>query len=241
MKLNIIRNCSHYGYVVTGILLNDQGGQESVIRKTFVEDGVKSIQREVEGLSWYCKRLGVNIEKEVLLLETSKSYAQLRLPFHKGAIGNYYLALDKNYSRFINLIDYYEKVFLKEESFFSHGDFSLGNIIFNGNDVQWIIDWENVNDVMSVEYDLVYSITENCLFRLYLNKGMSKNEVKLFHQLMDRVQSKMIVDKEALKKPASWCRNVVLQYMEKTGVRHDKCPFVAVNGSLIEKLDKLLM
>jgi len=237
---NVIRNCSHFSYVHTGFDLDEKGVPHSVIRKTFEQSGVKSLQREVESISWYAKKVGKSLEEVILDFDHSDAYGILKLKFHAGEVGNYHLSIMDNYTKIVNLIEHYKSVFSEPGKICAHGDLSLGNVIFENDAVQWIIDWENANSVMPWEYDLIYCITENCLFRFMKRNRLSKQEILVYRELLNKFNNTHSINNLLNDGPAKWCRNTALTYIKKTGVQHQKCPFIAIDEKIINKLDGFL-
>lgn len=243
--INIIRNCSHYSDIYTGIKTDENGSPVSILRKTFSRIGAMALSREFHGLLKYCECQGVASSTHILNFRVLHSYGILEFKYRKGLAGNYMMPLDKNYRKLENLIAYYKKVFCNGRATICHGDFSIGNVLFENGLVKWIIDWENANNIMPRSYDLIYCITENALFSLAKKGELSESEISAYNVLFRRIEKEIGFDYKAKKAPGRWCLDMAVYYAEKTGVNHNKCPFIAYNqdvntGNIIDKLDELL-
>ena len=234
--INIIRNCSHFSEIHTGLKTDSNGLPISILKRSFSKNGVKTLLREFEGISEYSNILGIDSKDNIIDFTCFGSYVNLELKYHVGSQGNYMIPIDKNHKRMTNAIEYYKKYFYNGESSYSHGDFSISNIIFIGNSIEWIIDWENSNKIMPREYDLVYCITENCLSRFARNGTLTKCEILTYYDLL----SKIDVDESIAKAPASWCRDVAIDYSNKVDTDHSKCPFISYSKDIVDGLDILL-
>lgn len=238
-NINIIRNCLHSNNTLIGVLLEESNLPVQIIKKTFSKDGVHRLKREIEGLHFFCNRVKQDFTKEVIKSQLFESYGFLLLKYHQGSTGDFYAPLHSNQKKFENIIDFYINNFRNSDVNYSHGDFSLGNIIFTGDQVKWIIDWENFNTFMPKEFDLIYCITENCLFRHY-KKKLTPQDISTYHQLLKSLSKHMVISEDIRKRPASWCRQVVQEYIKQTSIDHSKCPFIASSDAHIKELDNLL-
>lgn len=239
--LNIIRNCSHFSDVYTGFITDSNGLPLSVVRKAFSKSGVSALLREFEGISGYCKSLGIDSKNNILDFRYYDSYGRLELKYHDGTPGNYMAPIDKNRRKIDNLIEYYRTFFYMGKESFCHGDFSISNVLFEKDSVKWIIDWENVNNIMPREYDLVYCITENCLSRFAKNNRLTKTEISVYSDQLQKINKLIGVDELIMKGPAHWCRDMAIYYIKKTGVGHNKCLFIAYDKEIINNLDRILV
>ena len=239
--LNIIRNCSHNSFVQTGFDLDGEGNPSAIVRKTFLLEGVGALQREYESIEWYCQRLGIEAKEELLQFHHSERYGVLRLRYHLGLAGDYFCSIVDNYDRIHNLIVYYCGIFRDDPSSRrSHGDLSLGNVIFGGNEVHRVIDWENCNEVMPLAYDLIYCITENCLLRLLRKHRLSAQDVRVYWKSFYQINQRIPLEPSAQESPVHWCQRVAKEYAIRSGVNHQKCPLLAFEPRPLHHLGVLL-
>ncbi|NCA93187.1 hypothetical protein EOM82_08135 [bacterium] len=243
--INIIRNCSHNGDVCTGIKTDDNGLPVLIVRTTFSAKGVMALSRELQGISKYSERLNTGREKNIINFKLLDSYGKMELKYHNGMPGDYMAQLDKNYQKISELISYYRRVFCDNKELISHGDFSISNVLFEGSSVKWIMDWENANDIMPREYDLIYCITENVLCSLAKRGFLSKAEISVYHSLFFKIEKEVGAACGIKKAPGRWCLDMALDYVRKTGVDYQRCPFIAYSHDpdakcIIDKLDALL-
>ena len=243
--INIIRNCSHHGDIYTGIKTDNNGLPVSVVRKTFSINGVMALSREFQGISKYSECLDVSLDKNILNFKLLDSYGTMELRYHDGVPGDYMAPLDKNHYKITDLISYYKRVFCDNKELISHGDLSISNVLFEGSSVKWIMDWENANDIMPREYDLIYCITENALCSLAKRGSLSTPEISAYRSLFCKIEKEVGGGHEIEKAPGKWCLDMAIDYVRKTGVDYEKCPFIAYNQDpdakyIIDKLDRLL-
>ena len=236
---NIIRNCIHSNDVYIGIRTDGNSKPISVVRKSFSRKGVARIHRELEGLKYYCDRRGLAENSQILDFNCQLSYGYLELTYHDGTVGDYFQSLVRNKLKILNVFDHYIKLKKEGAEFTSHGDLSLGNVVFNGDEVEWIIDWENSSSLVPFEYDLVYLLAQNCFFLKYSN-NLSSTDLDMFQELLQVLRDRLDVPAEAVDSPSLWCRDIGLEYIEKSGIENSKCPFISTPESELAELDALL-
>jgi len=227
--------------VYTGFITDRNGLPLSVVKKTFSKSGVSSLLREFKGISGYCKNLGIDLGENIIDFHYYDSYGRLELKYHNGTPGNYMAPIDKNRRKIDNLIEYYREYFCMSKESYCHGDFSISNVLFEKDSVKWIIDWENANNIMPREYDLIYCITENCLSRFAKNNRLTKSEISVYYDKLHKIDKLIGIDKFIKESPARWCRDMAIQYMEKTGVTHKKCLFIVYDKEIIDSMDRILV
>lgn len=237
--MDLLRNCIHNSHVLTGLIL-DHGRPVRVVKKAFDKVGSRQLETERRGLEWYCARAGITPDRWLSDHLQTGNAATLSYGYVNGQVGNCHAGLKRNAARIRKSIDYYLKTFRSTGERWSHGDFSLGNIVFADDQVARIIDWENFNDVMEPEYDLVYLVTELVLFSFAKAKGRGVPDGSLHKTFMSELDASLGVCQAAGKAPASWCRAQAMAYGRAKGVDHNKCPFVAASDEAIDALDRAL-
>ena len=236
----IVRNCSHFTNVQTGILSSD-GFFKLTIKKAFTSEGCSSLQDEYEGAKSFCEHLKVDPSTYIKKFTNNNLYSELHLEYKKGDIGNCHSGLPKNFINLLALIKFYQINMINDELNFSHGDLSVSNVIFLNDEVNWIIDWENYNEVLPIYYDLVYCLTELVLFSFVRNgKKVDRDTVGQYWDLFMKIENIFNLPNEIRNSPASWLRREVSEYVNSGNHSLQKCPFIQNNPEIIIELDRAL-
>ena len=121
-------------------------------KHAFTKPAESLIKNEFEGYEWFynkCNRVNdvVRVENKLIIPE----YTGLKIPSVSGIAGN-----EVYIERILHL---YMQLWNSENPFVVHGDFALGNFIFNDNDVH-VIDWEHFHysSVENYGYDFVHLV-----------------------------------------------------------------------------------
>jgi aminoglycoside phosphotransferase len=237
--MDLLRNCIHNSHVLTGLVL-DRGYPVRAVKKAFDKAGSRQLETEHRGLTWYCAQAGISPDGWFIDYLQMQNAAMLSYDYVVGQIGDCHAGLEHNAARVRWAIDYYLKVFRGADELCSHGDFSLANIIFADDQVARIIDWENFNDVMAPEYDLVYLLTELVLFSFAKVKGRCVPGDRLHKKFMLELDASLGLSEGARRAPAAWCRAQAMAYGRLKGVDHNKCPFLVAREETIDALDRAL-
>jgi hypothetical protein len=216
----------------------------SVVKKAFSKTGGAALSREFQAVSRYCRLVKAGSDKNAINFTRRDSYGMLEMAFHEGFPGDYTVSLDRNKEKLLGLIDHYAR-FLLVEPFLSHGDLSISNVIFKEGRLQWIIDWENANDIMPREYDLIYCVTENALCSFARKGVLTGQEVAAYRFLFSEIEARISIDPRAKRQPAVWCLDNAVYFRKSSGIEYRKCPFIAYNDTpdmrhIIRRLDILL-
>jgi len=202
--MEIIRNCSHYSSIQTAVDLDRNAVPVRVVKTAFTEDGARAIRKEHEGILWYERRLNSAPGAVISLVNYKHTFSRLELAYRNGRPGDLTLSLAKNYKKIYNALNHSIEVFRKEDSPYNHGDYSIDNILFNEDDVVWILDWENFNDKLPREFDIVYFC--------YKRKNMlMANDVDAAINLLKYGIGRLNMPYDQIvRKPASYMRKLFL-------------------------------
>ena len=182
--MELISNCAHFGSTYTAFVTSPGNLPEGVVKASFEKEGIEALENEIRGLRWYAERLGINPDSVGSLHTFKNRYAKLSIPFHEGSIGNPYLPIKRNYQKIVNAILYYKHLFGKDDYTFSHGDYSLVNMVFRQEEIRWLIDWEHFNNQLPREFDVMNCILEVCYFNFMRTKQLSREDIRLLKKLL---------------------------------------------------------
>jgi hypothetical protein len=183
ITLELISNCGHFGSTYIAFVTSPENIPVTVVKASFEKEGVESLKNEIRGLRWYAARLNIDPDSVVSHNILENQYANLSIPFHQGSCGNPYLPIEKNYTKIINAIQYYKKIF-GDDYTFSHGDYSLVNMVFRQDEIHWLIDWEHFNNQLPREFDVMNCILEVCYFNYKRKKQLSCDDIHLLKKLL---------------------------------------------------------
>ncbi|MCJ7473006.1 MAG: hypothetical protein MUP02_09405, partial [Actinobacteria bacterium] len=164
--------------------------------------------------------------------------AVLEMVFSEGKPGDIRSELRKNFIKLNNAIDYYNDVLDMIDTEYSHGDYTLENILFNSKDeVARIIDWEHFNNELPREFDLLHCVMENCFFVYKKNPELLKKDMEIAKGLLFKVAKLTSIPDIGLKKPASYFRELCLNHKNVFDNQIMKYPYVACPLEDIKILD----
>ncbi len=236
----LIRNCQHYGNHQTCLLRNGDGSIIAVEKSSFDEDGAKAIAKEAEGLKWYCQKKGRGESYLLGPFIKAEKYCSLRVKYHNGEIIPGPVDPDTVGNRMESAVEHYLDVFGCDDFTFSHGDYFLRNIVFGGNAVEWVIDWEHFNKDLPPGYDAV-----NCVVEVFLSwrgqgSDLERIEVDTAKELLFRIVKETKLSDEVLRTPAAWCRKTALEHKDVWGAQYRKLPNVAYSVEMCAEVDRIL-
>lgn len=240
--MEIIRNCSHYSSIQVAVKLDQKAIPVRIVKSAFNQDGANAIRNEQEGILWYEKQLN-SVSTAIVSLENYKNtYARLELEYKNGRPGELIIPLSRNYKKIYNALKYYFSIFNAGKSRFIHGDYSIDNVLFDGDDVVWILDWESFNDKLPREFDIVYCITEAIYFcyRKYgtLKKGDVNAAIELFKFGLGGLK---IPYEQIIRGPASYMRKLFQDNKDVFGPQIKKYPIVNCTEKNILAIDKIFV
>ena len=182
--MELISNCAHFGSTYTAFVTSPKNMPVEVVKASFERAGIDSLKNEIRGLRWYAARLNIDPDSVGSFHTFENRYAKVSLPFHQGSCGNPYLPIKRNYKKIVNAIRYYRNIFGKDNYSFSHGDYSLVNMVFRQDEIQWLIDWEHFNDQLPREFDVMNCILEVCYYNFMQTKHISRDDIGLLKKLL---------------------------------------------------------
>jgi len=161
-----------------------------IIKSSFLDVGIKRLSKEYAGYKWYLNRANLSATTKLSLSTNMKSsYSRLIVSCFPGVSGHHNLPLHINRDKLLIVIDTYNKIWGEGGAMFSpfHGDLSLGNILFNGNDIV-IIDWEHFQiNAAPWGFDLVNMLYESTQMSID-NKGyLSTQDIKVFVEVKKNI------------------------------------------------------
>ncbi len=184
--MKLITNSSHGNGIYTFINENDK----LIIKSSSTKKGITSLKRELLGYKWYFNlENNKNYKSFFYKVFSNKKYYRLSVSLFKGEIGNSNLSLSDNYLLILNAIEHYVSIWPKKKNKFValHGDFSVGNIIYNKQNVV-IIDWEHfANNCAPWGFDLVNILYESAFFSMGLKNKLSDRNLKCFLLLRNKI------------------------------------------------------
>ena len=194
---NIINLCSH-GNKITTVILK----QEGVIRKyTNDNSKLKYLINEINGLVWYKKQTKKNIV--IPTLSRFNDFTKIEINLVDGKSINYRSNLRITHRFLYKFIDNYIKVWDNKNKPIIHGDLTLSNILYYGDEIT-IIDWEHFYEGPNPwGFDLVYLILSSLILP---SKNISKihpADIKHFRQLWLRL-FELKIKKELLQYPLNY-------------------------------------
>lgn len=239
--MEIIRNCSHYGSTIAAISLDNNRRASRMAKVAFNEDGARAITREYDGIVWYEKQLNTKASAIVSFLCRSNSFASLELAYKDGQCGDLSRSVEENHVRIKNALKHHMDIFEKNGSGFNHGDYSFENVLFDGDGVSWIIDWEHFTDLLPGGFDLVYCIMEACYFCLKRRGRLTGKDVVAAKDLLDYAERQSGIRLIDQKQPATFLKKLISDNRSVFGQQVHKYPFFNSCPEDIETLDKIFL
>ena len=198
----------------------------------------KVIQREFNGICWYAGTLGRKRNEFIYKYENNINVTGLEMGFSEGKYGDIRSALRKNINKLNNTINYYNDVLSMIDTEYSHGDYTLENILFNSKDeIVKVIDWEHFNNELPKEFDLLHCVMENCFFVYKKNPEFLKKDIEIAKNLLFKVAKLVGIPDTGLKKQSSYFRKLCLNYKNVFDTQIMKYPYVACPLEDIKTLD----
>ncbi len=175
----LVRNCPHNNGIYT--LINEVRGVVS--KSSYSDDGIIRLRNEYAGYEWYFKQKHILNDSQLELYETKNGmYSRLHVKFFSGYAGECYKNIGYNREHILRAINAYKDVWPTSEGRLSplHGDFSLGNLIFN-DDLLTIIDWEHFQlNVAPWGFDLVNLFYESIFFSFNNKNTLIDSDCQVF-------------------------------------------------------------
>lgn len=220
--------------------LDDESVPAKVVKTAFDEEGALSLKREHEGITWYDSRIKPETPTVISFSDYNDRSCRLESKYRKGNCGDLKLPVSKNYKKIYNALNHYLEVFRKEGALFSHGDYSIDNILFDKDEVTWILDWENFNKDLPCDFDAIYCVMEALYFNYKMRSKLTRNDVfaatKLLKYGIDRL---CMPDKGIVNRPASYIRRLFLEHKDVFSGQIMKYPFMNCSPDDILALDAI--
>lgn len=236
--MEIIRNCSHYNPLQVAFELDDQGTPVKVIKTAFDEEGARLIKNEFNGIRWYSEARSLADRSVLSFTHHRETAARLELAYMPGQVANLRAPLRKNYEKIHNALVHYFSLFRKRGGFCSHGDYSIDNILFDGDLAAWVLDWENFNNKLPTEFDMIYCIVEASYFAYKQQGRLQASEadaaIELLRFGIDKLELPYV---PILKAPASYVRRLFLEHASVFGPQMAKYPLVVCPEQDIRRID----
>ncbi len=160
---------------------------------------ITKIDSELQGLKWYCNRLGLKKKYIIKNYYEDKNFALIDLKNILGRKIKSWDSLSVNFNFLKKSYFHYIKYSPKQKLVKIHGDLTLDNILFMKNKM-FIIDWEFFKAKKSFfGYDIAYLFLSAACLPYLKNKKFSKNDefyfIKLWKLLMKiKISKKLIYD-----------------------------------------------
>ena len=243
--IELIRNCLHGSEIATYKYYDQEQCTPCNIFKTATTpDGIRNLQREIHGWSWYDKRRKNNAPS-CKIIANSKQYCKIAIKYYDGNRLNLYAPISDNYNNLLLIIDHYVETFGTTETECAfHGDLSLDNIIINHNLVT-IIDWEHFSaEKTPWGFDLIYLIFESLFFSLRKNQKNLKNDIQNIKRLIRYIKNTGPLSQEMESTPLAF----VLKFISENKYRWNpqliyfpqKLPVTLFKEGDIKKIDAAL-
>jgi len=186
----LLNNCPHNNGIYT--LRDEDSGR--IIKSTYSQEGRQRLQNEFVGFNWYLdQKLLLDDKRPFIGVRDESHYKRLSIEIFPGRSGNPYKSLTYNRKLLLLAIDSYKTVWPKASSslFPLHGDFSVGNIIYNKNNI-YIIDWEHFRENAAPwGFDLVNLLYESVFFSFQGNNTISYCDIEIYI-LLRNIISKLL-------------------------------------------------
>jgi hypothetical protein len=235
--MEIIRNCWHHSSIYTGI--EYAGGQpRHIVKTSFSPDGVRDIVNEARGLVCYAGRLATDPESLFTLCHQGAGYARMKIKYFEGTPAKLGRSLIDDERKLANAIHYWFEHFAA--SGFSHGDYSIDNILYDKDKVVWITDWEHFTNQLPPWFDTLYCLVEACFFRYRRQGGLPVGEIQVYRRYRDEIAQYFDLTADVTAKPSQTLRDQFLTHSTVFGRQLEKYPFVNSDRAMLVKLDDCL-
>lgn len=236
----LIRNCQHYGAHQTFFLRGEKGQVEAIEKNSFDTNNILSIKREFDGISWYCKTKGADQTNIISSFFQARGYSRLVFKYHRGEVVDFSAHPGCLVDKISMAIDHYLEVFGRDNFRFSHGDYFLGNIVFDKNMVKWVIDWEHFNDKLPAGYDALNCIVVGLLSPYKKNLLSIKTNRERVKEIISNVVDITKLPDLAKKSPILWCREIIYEFKDIWGEQYNKLPQTIVSSEECMEIDKII-
>ena len=163
-------------YSLNKTIIYYNSDEELYIKSSYDKNAIISLKNEYEGFKWYFSKKP-SLDKSLvskLKKRIDNNFAKIHIPSLSGNSVNAYNSISINEKYVMLAINEYLSV-SKKNDFRFHGDFSVGNLMYNKNEC-YIIDWENsVVDKQFWGVDILNIFFESIFFSFDKNILSKKN------------------------------------------------------------------
>ena len=230
----LIRNCPHKNNIFT--YLSEDGSH--IYKSSRAKNGMNSLRKEFNGYKWYRNRLGLP-EKDIHYVE-SISYLRLEIPFSAGSPADFTKGLESNLNAIKIGFKLYESLWPCNENaaYPIHGDYSLGNILFDKNG-STIIDWEHfTDDAAPWGFDLLNLFYESTYFSFRGNLTLASDEVVAYLSLKKYLND-LLASKNGMNLNYTDFKCMVNKNFNVWGHLYKKLPALMLSHSQVNFLNSL--
>ena len=204
------------------------------VKTTYDERGIQNLQNEFNGLKWYFSKKPEIRDSflRILKIKSNKNFAKIEIPYIEG----YKIPVEgeiwKNKSFLYKAINEY--VYISgQNNFRFHGDFSMGNLIFNKSDT-YIIDWEHSNDEIKIwGIDILNIFFESVFFSFKKKDYLSKKNLEVAIEIYQYISN---IFSDSDKKMMS-LKNLMSFYRKNShiwGLSFSKLPVLKFNENQLK-------
>ncbi len=172
--------------------------------------GIRKVNSEKQGLTWYCKRVKINKKNVIKKYYRKKNLAFIDINKIKGKKVRSWRSLEKNFIFISKVVNHYKEVFRRKKYSKIHGDLTLDNVLFEKKNL-FLIDWEFYGaDKKIWGYDIVYFVLSSISLPYLAKKSFSARDkelfIKLWQQLID-----MKIEKKIIYNPFAYFKKEILK------------------------------
>jgi hypothetical protein len=238
--LELIRNCSHFSLTQCYLAYDDRGQPQRIIKTAFGKEGTAGLINEYAGNVWYAEKRSIDPQSVVALSVHDVTFARLELDYHQGQCGDPALPILKSEDRLSHAIAHYIDAFGPSGFQHAHGDYSLENLVFDGANVVWVLDWEHFNASLPQGFDPLYMLMEAAFFS-HRKKNLRRRDIEAAWKLIRHLDQIVGVPDAFFSGPARHLRVTLLLHREVFGRQLMKYPFVNCDARELDQLDALFL
>lgn len=183
-------------YNINKTIIYYNSDKELYIKSSYDKNSIISLTNEYEGFKWYFSKK-TSLDKSLLSKlkkRIDNNFAKIQIPSLPGNSINAYNPIYVNEKYVMLAINEYLNISEKNDFRF-HGDFSVGNVIYNKKEC-YIIDWENsVIDQQFWGVDILNIFFESIFFSFdkdILSKKNTQSAINIYKRII-----KIFKEKEA--------------------------------------------
>jgi hypothetical protein len=231
----IVRNQEHFSkHIVSFVFENNE--HLTVVKSSTDLSSRVSIENEIIGYEWYCQHGGLISPK---IIKDYKDFLSISIPYINGINKNPVYGYTFNKKCIKLIVQEYKRVW-KSEVFKNntalHGDFSIGNVIFNGDNVV-IIDWEHFSpEGFPIGLDLLNLIFEQLWFEKRMFGIMDRTLDSISNLVRELVSEGYVVCKD--KCYLKYLTSIINSTHTHWGEQFKKMPILKFTSSEVSYIDK---